>query len=150
MPKTDNEPLGPQFESRLRMELDRVRPRFSSPRYLAAGGHRVGSWRLAPAGLAVGIAGILTLSAYAATGSANPAVWTQRIVTTIQPSPAPEASPTQTSYPTPSEHVVAPTESPEASPRAEPSERAEPSTQPSPSGDEQSSSTASPSPAPDR
>lgn len=150
MPKTESELLGPQFESRLRIELDRVRPRFSSPRYLAGDRHRVGSWRFAPVGLAVGIAGILTLSAYAATGSANPAVWTQRIVTTIQPSPAPEASPTQTSYPTPSEHTYTPAESPEPSPRAEPSERPEQSPQANPSGDDQSSSSASQSPPPDR
>jgi hypothetical protein len=150
MPKTEIDPLGSDFESRLRSELDGIQPRFSSPRYLSAGRHHVGSWRFAPAGLAVGIVGILALSAYAATGSANPVVWTQRIVTTIQPNVAPEASPTPASNPTPSEHSVAPVERPEATPRAEPSDHAEPSPQPSPGSDDPSSATPSPSPPTDR
>ena len=43
MPKTDTDPLGPYFGWRLRAELDRVQPPFSSPRYVQI--HRVGAWR---------------------------------------------------------------------------------------------------------
>jgi hypothetical protein len=151
MPKTDPDPLGRSFDWRLRAELNRVQPRFSSPRYLSRNAHRVGSWRLAPAGLALGIIGILGLSAYAATGSADPVVWTHRIVTTVQPNVVPAASPTPTSNPTPSHRSIAPApaHSEEPSPRAEPSDRAEPSQQPgpgespqpSPNGDEHSEGT---------
>src|SRR6267378_2880084 len=97
MSKTESDPLGRSFEWRLSNELNRVRPRWSSPRYLDATPHRVGAWRLAPAALVAGVIGILALSAFAATGSANPVVWEQRIVTTIQPIVVPEvtSAPTQ-------------------------------------------------------
>ena len=51
MSKTESDPLGRSFEWRLSNELNRVRPRWSSPRYLDATPHRVGAWRLAPAAL---------------------------------------------------------------------------------------------------
>ena len=129
MPKTEGDPLGPGFDWRLSVELNRVRPRWSSPRYLNAPPHRVGAWRLAPVGLVAGVIGILALSAYAATGSANPVVWEQRIVTTIQPIMVPEA----TSAPTPAEpqREVAPAPEPTSHdngpPKAEGTESSEPS-----------------------
>jgi hypothetical protein len=152
MPKTERDPLGEGFDWRLRAELNRIQPRFSSPRYLSPDAHRIGTWRLAPAGLALGIIGILGLSAYAATGSANPVVWTQRIVTTIEPNVV-EPPPTPTSNPTPTQRGVAPAATQggdEPSPRAEPSERAEPSPPPwsgefpesSPGADEHTVATA--------
>jgi len=141
MPKTDTDPLGPYFGWRLRAELDRVQPPFSSPRYVQT--HRVGAWRLAPAVLAIGIAGILGLSAYAATGSANPAVWTERAVTVIhQAPPSPTSEPIQPPSQPKAAPPVAPkptqraesTEPPEPTNRPEPSESPEPSQSPEPSG----------------
>jgi hypothetical protein len=146
MPKSDD-PLGPLFEQHLRAELDRVRPRFSPPRYVAP--HRLGAWRLAPAALAIGVAGILGLTAYAATGSPNPAVWTEHVVTVIhqapssptaeptqpssEPKAAPPVAPKQTKTPQPPEQAE-PTEQPEPTNRPEPSESPEPSHSPEPSG----------------
>lgn len=112
MPRTEGGPLGPAFDWRLSVELNRVRPRWSSPRYLNAHPRRIGAWRLAPAGLAAGVIGILALSAYAATGSANPVVWEQRIVTTIQPLVVPEATPIAPAPPTPAQREVAPAPEP--------------------------------------
>src|SRR5256885_16182744 len=79
MPKTEGDPLGPEFARRLRGEMDRIEPRFSSPRYLGASRRRV-TWRLAPAALALSLVAILGLTAYAATGSPNPVVWTEDVV----------------------------------------------------------------------
>ena len=132
MPKTEDDPLGPEFSRRLRGELDRVQPRFSSPRYLAASGRRV-TWRLAPAVLGVSLIGILALSLFAATGSPNPVVWTERVVTVIHPNAA-----TPTPSATPQEHRGAPPATPsqqgEHNSSPEPSERAEPTEQPEPTG----------------
>ena len=148
MPKTENDGLGPAFEWRLSAELDRVRPRWSSPRYLNSPPHRVGAWRVAPAGLVVGVIGILALSAYAATGSANPVVWEERIVTTIQPLAVPQ-TPVSPANPTPAQREVAPAPEPtshdESSPRG--SESPEPSQRTG--GDDHSGSRESSNPAGD-
>src|SRR5207244_12667413 len=72
MPKTEDDPLGPGFVRRLRGELDSIRPRSSSPRYLTQGGPV--RLRIAPAVLAVSLVAILALSLFAATGSPNPVV----------------------------------------------------------------------------
>jgi hypothetical protein len=80
--------LGPRFERRLKAALDSVVPRtphFSEARYRSASwarSHR--PWRLAPAFVGLAAIGITALSAAAATSSPNPAVWTQRAVSTIQ------------------------------------------------------------------
>jgi hypothetical protein len=131
MPKTEGDPLGPAFERRLRGELDQVQPRISSPRYLTAG-IRPPVRRFAPVALAVSVVGILALSAFAATGSPNPVVWTEHVVTVIHPNPS-----SQPPSPSPDEHQGGPgaTPSQEGEHRGspEPSERAEPSQQPEPS-----------------
>lgn len=157
MSKTDVDPLGDRFKWRLHAELNRIQPRYSSPRYMSTARRRIGPWRFAPAGLAAGVAGMLALTAYAATGSANPVVWTERIVTTIEPN---DAGPTVTPTSEPSPHAAAPaapTHHAEATPRAEPSEhpegtpRPEPSESPQPGfggGEFQSNPSPSPSPWP--
>lgn len=151
MPKIEGDPLGRGFEWRLRAELDRVRPRWSSPRYLNAPPHRVGAWRLAPAGLVVGVVGILALSAYAATGSANPVVWEQRIVTTIQPIVVPETIPIAPSNPTPAQREVAPAPQPNSNKQTAPRPKTSNSPEPShkPGGDDHSGSKDDPNPAGD-
>ena len=136
MPKTEDDPLGPEFIRRLRGELDRVQPRPSSPRYLAASGRRV-TWRLAPAVLGVSLVGILALSLFAATGSPNPIVWSERVVTVIHPNAAtPTPSPALQEHrgaaaATPSQRDNHPS-SPEPSERPEPTKQSEPTEQPEP------------------
>ena len=149
MPKTEGDPLGPAFERRLRGELDRVQPRFSPPRYLSAG-NRPLVRRFAPVGLAVSVVGILALSAFAATGSPNPVVWTEHVVTVIHPIPS---SPTPSS--SPDERGGGPATTPgqdgEHHGSPEPSERAEPSEQPGESSEpnEGPGRGASPTPSDD-
>jgi hypothetical protein len=83
MPKTDPDELTAGQQWRLRIALDRVMPPFSPPRYMSHRHSGVSAWRLAPASFALGLTGVLALSAYAATGSPNPAVWGQRAASTI-------------------------------------------------------------------
>ncbi len=94
MPKTDDL-LGPGFEYRLRAALDRVQPPDSAPRYLsitATATLRTALLRATTA-VAVGVAGLL-LTAYAATGSPNPVIWTQNAASAINSiTHAPETSP---------------------------------------------------------
>lgn len=95
MRKSDLEAMTPGQQWRLRIALDRVMPAFSPPRYQTARTSVVRTWRLAPVTLVIGITGVLAMSAYAATGSPNPAVWGQRAESTIQSvRRAPEVSPT--------------------------------------------------------
>jgi hypothetical protein len=109
MPKTERDPLGPSFQWRIRSALDRIEPPPSAPRYATASPRAARPLRFARVGLASGITGILALTAFAATGSANPAVWTQRIVTTIKPIPVVvEPSPTPEQTPPPATRAVAP------------------------------------------
>ena len=145
MPKTDTDPLGEGFKWRLRAQLDRVTPRYSPPRYLAPARGRIGAWRFAPVGLAAGVVGMLGLTAYAATGSPNPAVWTQQIVTRIGPGEAQPPSPSAE----PSEHPAAPeasdgdrppTARPEPTATSEPTVRTQPNESPEPGDGEQSGS----------
>ena len=137
--------LGPELESRLRSELDRIQPPHSSPRYLAARTRPI-NLRLAPALLAASVISILALSAFVATGSANPVVWGERVVTVLQPSTAspsagqddhrggpastPSQSPARTS-PLPTERAE-PTETPQANESPEPEQSAEPAQSPKP------------------
>ena len=158
MPNAEDDPLSPDLARRLRAALDGVTPPGSAPRYLFAPAGGVSVRRFAPAGLAVAAVALFTLSAFAATGSPNPAVWTERAVTVIEssqttparPSPSPESgrpaaagvtSPTAEPAETPGEHNrPEPSESPEApgSPETngspESTETPEPSQSPEPSG----------------
>lgn len=147
MPRTDQDPLGEGFKWRLRAELNRVVPRYPSPRYLSpAARHRLGPRRIAPVGLSAGVIGIVALTAYAATGSPNPVVWTERIVTTVQPNATTEGGSSPAPSPAPSQHAVAPppaappTDQAEPTPHAEPSEGPEGSPWPEPSATAASSS----------
>jgi hypothetical protein len=142
MSKTDPDELDPLLEARLRAELNRVRPPDGEPRYLTSA-TPIRAWRLAPVMLAIAFTGILALTAFAATGSPNPAVWTNRVETVINP-PAPSPSPE--SGPAESHEQGAPA----ALPTHEPAESAEPTSSPQhespePSGDDQ---TPNPSPSP--
>ena len=91
--------LGPAFDWRLRHALDRVQVPHSAPRYQSvapAGTLRTVVGRAAPA-VAIGVAGLL-LTAYAATGSPNPLIWTQNAASAINsithaPEPIPTAEP---------------------------------------------------------
>ena len=127
MPRTDSDPFGDGLKWRLRAELNRVQPPYSSPRYLSTARHSVAVWRVAPAALAAAIVGMLGLTAYAATGSPNPVVWTQHIMTRIEPNSVPESSPAMTS-PTPAH--VAPAAPAPPSHQAQPTEQPEPSEEP--------------------
>jgi hypothetical protein len=88
MQMTDHRTLGPGFERRLKAALDSVAPRtpsYYNARYRTAGWARSSRpWRLAPALIGAGAVMAMALTAAAATSSANPAVWTQRAVSTIQ------------------------------------------------------------------
>jgi hypothetical protein len=167
MPTPEQEPLGPIFEKRLKAALDRVTPpspMLSRARYRSLIASPSGrAWRLAPALVGIGAA-LMALTAAAATGSPNPAVWTERAGSVIQnvghipasspksaQSPTPESSheATQPGRPTSDgrdkEGSSEPKESPEASPRPRPtpSERGEPS----PTPDSPDRGEASPTPA---
>ena len=154
MPRTDTDPLGDGLKWRLRAELNRVQPGYSSPRYLAPARHRVVVWRVAPAALAVAVAGMLGLTAFAATGSPNPVVWTQHIMTRIEPNTELQPSPTPPTATPPSRAVPAvpapPTHQVEPSEKPEPSEN--PHATPSPEhdsgggGEDDHSTEALPSP----
>ena len=142
MPKTDDDALGPALERRLRRELNRVQPRFSSPRYASVAHPRVRMWRLAPVMLGVSLVSILALSGFVATGSANPVVWTQRVVTVIEsnppptsePSPAqPKAAPPAGAAHTPEPQAPATSEPREGSETPEPGRTPEPTESPEPS-----------------
>ena len=98
MPKIDD-PLGPTFEWRLRAALNGVQPPHSAPRYqsvTALGTLGTALLRAAPV-VAVAVAGLL-LTAYAATGSPNPVIWTQNAASAItaitHQEPNPTAEPT--------------------------------------------------------
>lgn len=147
MPRIDPDGLHPTLIARLRAELNRVRPPQNQPRYLSVGAP-THAWRLAPIALAIACTGILALTAFAATGSPNPAVWTNRVETVISPpSPSPESESTSTE----NQQQPVPAPPPSHKPTAQPTQRAEPSSSPeheSPEpGDDRSgtSSTASPS-----
>jgi hypothetical protein len=163
MPNTDHDPMDRRFEWRLKAVLDRVTPPASRPRYASVSTGRVVAWRVAPALLATAAIVLLALSATAATGSPNPAVWTQRAASTIESvghppvaSPSAEPSPQRSQGTPESAHAAAPTHQPEheASPSPRPSEHPEQSPRPEPTGspqppeDHPGSSSPSPSPRP--
>ena len=126
MPRIDPDGLHPTLIARLRAELNRVRPPQNQPRYLSAGAP-THPWRLAPIALAIAFTGILALTAFAATGSPNPAVWTNRVETVINP---PSPSPESESTPTETQQQAVPAPPPAHKPTAQPTQRAEPSDSP--------------------
>jgi hypothetical protein len=108
MSKIDPDDLHPTLISRLHAELNRVWPPAREPRYLTAAAP-IRAWRFAPLALAIAFTGIVALTAFAATGSPNPAVWTNRVQTVINsslPSPTPDESPS------PAQPAAAPTAPP--------------------------------------
>jgi hypothetical protein len=144
MSKTDRDSLDPMLQARLRAELSAVRPPSSEPRYASAAAP-IRVWRLAPLMLAIAFTGILALTAFAATGSPNPAVWTNRVETVINPpapSPSPESEPAQP------QSQGAPATAPAHKPTAPPTERAEPSGSPAHESPEPSDDHESPNPSP--
>lgn len=151
MPRTDPDALGENFRWRLRAELNRVRPVYSPPRYLAPARERTGAMRVATAVLAVAVVGILSLTAYKTAGSPNPSEWTRKIVTGIEPTTQSTPTPVTSSSPSPQAAApVPPTHSAQSTPRVTPSDR--PQSTPTPEhepGDDQRASgsrTVSPSP----
>ena len=151
MPITDDELLGPGLEKRLKAALDEVMPpspSLSSARYRLGAARRLSrAWRFAPALVAVAVAGV-AVTATAATGSPNPAIWRDKAGTVIQnvghfpgtsPKPAQNPKPRSTGAsnagrPTPtSGHESEPKQSPEPSERPEPSPSPEPTERPEPS-----------------
>ena len=84
---TERNPLGPHFDRRLRAALDRVAPptpAVSRARYRSEGLSSHRPWRFAAAVVVAGACSIAAVSAFAATGSPNPAIWTQRAASTIR------------------------------------------------------------------
>jgi hypothetical protein len=165
MPIPDDEMLGPDLQKRLKAALDEIvppSPSLSSARYRMGAAKRLSrAWRFAPALVGIAAAGAV-LTATAATGSPNPAVWRDRAGTAIQnvshfpssipkathgPKPEPRDSPdgkgAASSRPTPSS-----TRAPEPKESPEPSDRPEPSPSPNSSGGNNGSGAAAPSPTP--
>jgi hypothetical protein len=157
-----NHPIAPGFDYRLKVALDRIKPPSVMPRYAMAR-QTFRPWRLAPIALAGAATVLLALTAFAATGSANPVVWTERAASTIgSVGHAPEAAPSLAPSPEATSDrkapVAAPTHkpAPKASPKAQPTEHPEESPRPvsnasaTPSDEDHSgSSSPRPSPAPD-
>ena len=170
MPIPEHEMLGPGFERRLKAALDRVvppSPLLASARYRSAAASRARRpWRFAPALVGIGAAGMV-ITAAAATGSPNPAVWKERAGSVIQsvahfpvaspkahpsPKPAPSHAVSQgtgPTHPTPSSGHQPPSQGPEPTDRAEPSPRPEPTPsdgRPEPSPTPEPTNTPEPTP----
>jgi hypothetical protein len=163
MPIPDDEMLGPGLEKRLKAALDEVvppSPSLWSARYrmgLAARVSRV--WRFAPAVAAIAAAGAV-LTATAATGSPNPAVWRDRAGTVFQnvgnfPKSSPKATHSPRSEPrespddkgaVPSRPTPTSTRPSEPKESPEPSDRPQPSPTPDSSGGNDGSGGSEPSP----
>ena len=149
MSRIDPEGLHPTLIARLRAELDRARPLHTAPRY-ATSPAPIRAWRLTPLILAIAFTGILALTAFAATGSPNPAVWTNRVETVINP---PSPSPTPEDEPAASQPATA-TAAPTHRPTDAPTHQAQPTSSPQhgspdPEDDHESPRpSASPSPSP--
>jgi|ERR1700682_5482742 len=150
-------PIAPGFDWRLKIALDRITPPSVMPRYAMAR-PAFKPWRLAPIALAGAATVLLALTAVAATGSANPVVWSERATSTIQsvghapdPSPSPaagtEGSPsTAHSVPAPAPKRASP---PKAAPKpAPPTDHPHESPRPSPGDDNSGPGSHGPSPRP--
>jgi hypothetical protein len=144
MSNTDPEELDPLLKARLRARLSAVRPPPSLPRYATAV-RPIRAWRLAPVAVAIALTGILALTAFAATGSPNPVVWTNRVETVINP---PSASPSPQGEPAQSESQQATVAPPAHKPTAEATESAEPATSPGRESPEPAEDHPSPNPSP--
>ena len=131
MPETDADSLGPDFGRRLRSELDRIRPRYSAPRYAAAPVRGAIGWGVAPVALVASLVAMVVLTAMVATGSTNPAVWTRQVVNTIHS--APSAAPTARPDDEREGPAAAPSHEPAHESSSEPSEQAEPTSRSEPS-----------------
>jgi hypothetical protein len=163
MPTTERSTLGPGFERRLKAALDAVvppSPLLVSARYRTPAARRpVRLLWLTPA-LVGAAAAAVALTAAAATGSPNPAVWTQKAGSAIKSvTHIPEASPKPSSRPSPS-HLSQPgpgaaggrptpssSRDVEPSPAPEPTDSPEPTPSPEPS--DHSGDEPNPSPSPD-
>jgi hypothetical protein len=113
MPIGEHDTLSPGFERRLREALESFVPpsrQLSSARYKSAAARRARrAWMLVPALVGVGAVG-MAFTAAAATGSPNPAVWSERAGSVIQsvshiPAAEPKVTPTPKSQPS---HVPSP------------------------------------------
>jgi hypothetical protein len=139
--------LGPDFEWRLGLALGRIKPPTPQP---SSARYRIGLSRShrRPALLAVALAATFVMlagaaGATAATGSANPSIWTERAVNTFQTvSHLPAAPPTPAAEPSPAVQV-APVES-SSPPPARTDIKQAPKTQPSPEGVNTQDSEANP------
>lgn len=109
-----------ELRSRLRVELDRVQPLHSTPRYEAVPNRPI-AWRFAPAVLVASVISMLVLTFYVATGSPNPADWGHDVVTIINSS---STTPTPTQVPTirPTPPSPKPTQKPAEHESPEPSD----------------------------
>jgi hypothetical protein len=169
MPTPEDEMLSPGLAKRLKAALDEVAPpspALANARYRMGTARRLSrAWRFAPALVAIAAAGA-ALTATAATGSPNPAVWKERAGTVIQnvshfPSsipnstkrpkpqskPAPEDKATETTRPTPtSSHE--PKASPSPAEQPEPGDGPEATPAPGSDGGSDSSGGSEPSPTP--
>jgi hypothetical protein len=147
---TDIGQLGPGFERRLRAALDAIAPPTllsSDARYLSPRSSR--PWRFASALVGIGAVGAIAVSAFAATGSPNPAVWTERAASSIQSvTHIPETSPTPPQSPVPDPRLSAPIGQQIGTSHATPSDNPRPSlhAQQSPTPDESSRPDGSPPP----
>jgi hypothetical protein len=145
---TDIGQLGPGFERRLRAALDAVAPPtllMSDARYLSPRSSR--PWRFASALVGIGAVGAVAVSAFAATGSPNPAVWTERAASSIQSvTHIPELSPTPPQSSVPDPRLSAPIGQQAGTSHATPSDNPRPShnVEKSPTPDERSRPEGSP------
>lgn len=146
----ENEPLSPGLEKRLKTALDAVvppSPLLSSARYRMGAAPRVArAWRFVPSVVAIGAAA-MAITATAATGSPNPAVWRDLAGTVIRnvshippagpktvPSAKPQPRATSTGQGTGSSHATPPSDrddGPKQSP--DPRDRSGPWPSPDPS-----------------
>jgi hypothetical protein len=158
MPTTEHIP-GPGFERRLKAALDSVvppSPHVAAARYRAAPARRpVRLLWLTPALIGAAAAAV-ALTAVAATGSPDPAVWTQKAGSVINsvghipassPKPSPRPSPSDANQPAPGVAPGHPT--PSSGREVEPSPAPEPTDRPQPSPSPDSDETPQPPPSPD-
>jgi len=150
--------LGPDFDDRLRSELDRVAaptPRPEHARFSRADitYRRLG--RMKPVLAIAGALGILTVAATALASSPDPGVWTRRVVYSfesvthpVQLSPSPASGGSHHDQAQPSGSGDGHHESPEPSSGSQPEPPESPSTSPSPEPDGHDSSSPTPSPTP--
>ena len=165
MPIPDDEILGAGLEKRLKAALDEVVPPstpLSSARYRMGAATRLSrAWRFAPVLVGIAAAGAV-LTATAATGSPNPAIWRDRAGTVIQNvSHFPSSSPKATHSPKPeprdgqdgsgdgsSRPTPSSTQQPEPKESPEPTDRPEPSPTPDSSDGHDGSVGLEPTPTP--